>query len=79
MNAKKDALVCLISDFWALKNFIYLFFPVLGLHRCSGFSLVVENGDHSLAVACELLLVVASLGEAWALGPMVSVVVAPQL
>ena len=52
---------------------------MLGLHCCSGFSLVVENGDHSLAVACELLLVVASLGEAWALGPMVSVVVAPQL
>ena len=47
----------------------YLFLAVLGLHCCSGFSLVLESVGFSLAVARSLLVVAASHG-AWALGCM---------
>ena len=38
--------------------FIYLFLAVLGLHCCSGFSLVVASRGYSLAAGCEFLIVV---------------------
>ena len=41
--------------------FIYLFLAVLSLHRCTGFSLVVESWDHSLAAVPRLLVVGVSL------------------
>ena len=34
---------------------------MLGLHRCSGFSLVVVSRSYSLVAMCQLLIVVASL------------------
>lgn len=40
---------------------IYLFMAVLGFHCCKGFSLLVENGGCSLAVASVLLVAVPSL------------------
>ena len=33
---------------WEDPSFIYLFLPRLGLHCCSGFSLVAVNGGFSL-------------------------------
>ena len=42
------------------NSFIYLFWAVLGLHCCTGFSLVAASGDYSLAVVSRLLIVVAS-------------------
>ena len=45
-----------------LKNaFIYLFMGVLGLHRCSGFSLVAARRGDSLFVVCGFLIAVVSL------------------
>ena len=41
--------------------FMYLFVAVLGLHCCTGFSLVVESEGYSLVVACRLLIAVAPL------------------
>ena len=49
------------SELKKKKN--YLFFSVLGLRCCSGFSLVVESGGFSLVVACGPLIVVVSLVE----------------
>ena len=40
---------------------IYLFLAALDLRCILGFSLVVETGGYSLAVACWLLTAVASL------------------
>ena len=42
-------------------NFICLFLAVLGLHCCTGFSLVMESGGYSLASVRGLLIAVASL------------------
>ena len=44
-----------------------------GLCCCTGFSLLVENGGHSLVAVCRLLIAVAFLAEygrqgTWALG-----------
>ena len=39
---------------------MYLFLSVLGLHCCTGFSLVEASGGYSLVVVCRLLIVVAS-------------------
>ena len=36
------------------KNFFYLFLAVLGLHCCSGFSLVVASGRYSLVAVASL-------------------------
>ena len=63
MDAKKDALCLPYQWLLSFKNFIYLFFPVPGLRCCSGCSLAVESGGHSLVLACGLLTVVASLVE----------------
>jgi len=46
-----------IDDF--LKRFF--FFAVLGLHCCTGFSLVAVSGGYSPAAVCRLLIAVASL------------------
>ena len=40
--------------------FIYLFWAVLGLHCCMGFSLVSESVGYSLVAVCGLLIEVAS-------------------
>ena len=40
---------------------MYLFVAVLGLHCCTGFSLVVVRGGYSLVLAHRLLTAVASL------------------
>ena len=40
---------------------LFLFWDVLGLHYCPGFSLVVANGGYSLVAIYELLIAVASL------------------
>ena len=37
------------------------FLSVLGLHCCTGFSLVVVSGDYSLVAMCGLLTAVDSL------------------
>ena len=39
----------------------YLFMAVLGLHCCTGFSLVEASRSYPLVVVCWLLIVVASL------------------
>ena len=41
--------------------FTYLFFAVLGLHCCAGFSLVATSGGYSLVVMHRFLIAVASL------------------
>ena len=46
--------------------FIYLFLAVLGLHCCSGFSLVTSRG-YSLVAVHGLLIVVASLAAEYKL------------
>ena len=56
----------LIFDYYHLNNFIYLFFAVLGICRCSGFALVAERyvcGGGSGLSSCSvgLLTVVAAL------------------
>ena len=50
-----------MSPALASRSFIYLFWVVLGLHCCSGFSLVVEIRGYSLVVRYRLLIVVVSL------------------
>ena len=41
---------------------LFLITAALGLHCCAqGFSLLAESGSYSLVVACQLLIVVASL------------------
>ena len=40
---------------------MYLFWAVLGLHCCTGFSLVAASMGYSLAEVLRLLIVVASL------------------
>ena len=44
-------------DFLKVILLIYVFLTVLGLHFCSGFSLVVVSGDYSLLVVpwCSLV------------------------
>ena len=57
--------------------FIYLFFSVLGLCYCTGFSLVVASRSNSLAMVLRVPLAVASLvAKRWLLGTRDSVVVA---
>ena len=54
------------------------FLAELGLRSCLGFSLVTGSGANSLAVACGLLVAVASLGATlW--GTRASAVSAPRL
>ena len=43
------------------NNFIYLFWSVLGLHCCTGFTLVVASRCYSLLAVCMLLIEMASL------------------
>ena len=43
------------------KGFIYWFMAALGLHCCSGFSLVAASRGYSLVGVPGLLIVVASL------------------
>ena len=50
------------------KFYLFIYFDVLGLHCCLGFSLVVANGDRSLVMVHRLLTVVASRCRAQALG-----------
>ena len=52
--------------YYALRNFFKFIFEsiylaVLGLHCCSGFSLVVASRGYSLVAVLGLLIVVASL------------------
>ena len=46
-----------------------LFLAVLGLHCCTGFSLVAVSGGYSLVTVLSLLIVVTSLG--WSTGSRV--------
>ena len=58
------------------KLFIYYFWlcqVFIAMHR---LSLLAESRDYSLDVVCRLLIVVASLCQAWALGIQASVVAA---
>ena len=48
---------------FVFNNFVYLFLAVLGLHCCSGFSLVAESGGYFLVVMSGLLIAVAPLVE----------------
>ena len=48
---------------------MYLFLAVLGLHCCTGFSLVALNWGYSLVAVCRLLIAVTSfVAELQALG-----------
>ena len=47
--------------FFFFYNFIYLFLAVLGLHYCSGFSLVLASGGYSLVAVHGFLSVMAFL------------------
>ena len=49
--------------YWAVlfKLFIYVFWALLDLCCCTGFSLVVVSGRHSLVAVHGLLIAVASL------------------
>ena len=49
------------------KELFYLFLAVLGLHCCSGFSLVVTSRGYSLVAVQGLLIVVASLAAEYKL------------
>ena len=46
---------------FCFNNCIYLFLAVLGLHCCTGFSLVAESWTHPLVVVYRLLAAVASV------------------
>ena len=52
-------LIHLFSTFG--EKFIHLFFALLGLHCCEGFSLALESSGYSLVVVHRLLIAVASL------------------
>ena len=41
--------------------YFYLFWAVLGLRYCEGFSLIEASGGYFSAMMCGLLIVVASL------------------
>ena len=59
---------------------IYLFMAVLGLHCCTGFSLVEASMGYPLGVLCWLLIAVASLvAEHGLQGTQAPTVVAPKL
>ena len=45
-----------ISFLFKKSTFVYLLMAVLGLHCCTGFSLVAMSGTYSPAVICRLLL-----------------------
>ena len=60
MNCSLPGLTRDHNRYFFIYNFIYLYLTVLGLHCCSGFSLVVESGGYSLAVAHWLLIAVDS-------------------
>ena len=49
------------SGLWYKDFFFKLYLAVLGLHCCSGFSLVVASGGYSLGAVHGLLIVVPSL------------------
>ena len=57
----KQFLLNLILEREFIFNFIYLFLAVLGLHCCSGFSLVAASKGYSLVTMLEFLIVVAPL------------------
>ena len=50
-----------VSYLFVFNNFVSLFLAVLGLHCCSGFSLVAESGGYFLVVMSDLLIAVAPL------------------
>ena len=53
---------------------------MLGLHCCTGFSVVVESEGYSLVVAQRLSIAVVSLvAQPWLQGTQASVVVVPRL
>ena len=59
---------------------LFFFLSSLGLHCCTGFSPVVVSRNYSLALACKLLIAVASLVVEHRLqGSWASVVTAPGL
>ena len=66
-SPKNCCLSASTSLLWILfkkyKFIFYLLLAVLGLRRCTSFSLVVVNGDYSLVAVCEFLIDVASLVE----------------
>ena len=51
----------LFCYYYLFELLIYLFLAVLGLCRCSGFSLVAASGGRCLVVGCGLLIAAASL------------------
>ena len=53
----------LISYFFFFFFKIYLFRAVLGIHRCPGFSWVVESGGYSLVLVHRLLMTMVSAVE----------------
>ena len=53
----------LLQVFFFFFHFIYLFFALLSLLCCVGFSLVVASGISSLVAVLGLLIAVASLVE----------------
>ena len=70
----------IFKKFFFYIYFIYLFFSVLGLCYCTGFSLVVASGSHSPAMVLRLPLAVASLvAKHWLLGTRAPVVETPGL
>ena len=69
-----------LKKIFFLIYFIYLFFSVLGLCYCMGFSLVVASGSHSPAMVLRFLFAVASLvAKHWLLGTRAPVVETPGL
>ena len=60
LEASQDLTLSVTSDFPFFLKLI-LFCTVLGLHCCTGFSVVMESGGSSLVVVCGLLIVMASL------------------
>ena len=57
----KISLVTPLTHVLVRSLFFVLFFAMLGLCCCMGFSLVVASGDYSLIALHRLLIVVASL------------------
>ena len=61
MRENKLQMVQLSSASALKKFFLILFLGVLGLHCCSGFSLVVVSGGYYGVLVRRLLIVVTSL------------------
>ena len=53
--------MCICIQFSFIILFIYLYLAGLGLHCCTGFSVIAANGGYPLVAVDRFLIVLASL------------------